>query len=58
MSQSDRAPNHNISTDHQRSGDAKRPSDTLDRPADQVHPAKDFDPVADVGSAEPGGGKN
>lgn len=46
-------PTHNISTDHQEKGDARRPSDTLDRPADEVHPAKDFDPVEDVGQAEP-----
>lgn len=43
----------NLSTEHQKPGDAKRPSDTLDRPADTVHPAADFDPAADVGKAEP-----
>lgn len=48
-------PQHNLSTEHQKEGDATRPSDTLDRPADKVHPPKDFDPVKDVGKAEPGG---
>ncbi len=43
----------NLSTEHQNKGDAKQPSDTLDRPADQVHPARDFDPTNDVGKAEP-----
>lgn len=43
----------NISTEHQEKGDARRPSDTLDRPADQVHPARDFTPE-DVGRAKPG----
>ncbi len=54
MTQHDRPADHNISTDHQRSGDAKRPSDTLDRPAEQVHSADAFDPTEDVGAAEPG----
>lgn len=31
----DRPEDHNISTDHQREGDARRPSDTLDRPQRQ-----------------------
>ncbi len=44
---------HNLSTEHQKEGDAKRPSDTLNRPAEKVHPAKDFDPTDDVGAAEP-----
>ena len=44
----------NISTEHQKMGDAVRPSDTLDRKAGAVHPAKDFDPVEDVGRPEPG----
>lgn len=48
-------PQHNISTEHQKHGDARRPSDTLDRPAEDVHPAKDFDPVEDVGKPRPGG---
>ena len=45
----------NLSTEHQKQGDAKRPSDTLDRPADQVHQAREFDPAEDVGHAEPEG---
>jgi len=49
-------PDQNLSTEHQKEGDARRPSDTLDRPADQVHPAKDFDPTDDVGKAEPSAG--
>ena len=45
----------NISTEHQEKGSATAPSDTLDRPADDVHPAKEFDPVEDVGNPEPSG---
>ena len=48
------ADRRNISTEHQAEGDAALPSDTLDRPAEQVHPARDFDPAADVGRADPG----
>lgn len=44
----------NLSTEHHEKGDAVALSDTLDRPAEEVHPAKDFDPVEDVGKAEPG----
>ena len=45
----------NISTEHQEKGGAVRLSDTLDRPADEVHPPKDFDPVEDVGEPDPSG---
>ncbi|MBB3909488.1 hypothetical protein [Sphingomonas desiccabilis] len=48
-------PDHNLSTEHQKNGDATLPSDTLDKPADEVSPAKDFDPVNDVGKPQPGG---
>ncbi|MFV0625642.1 hypothetical protein ACBY01_16755 [Sphingomonas sp. ac-8] len=46
-------PQHNISTEHQKHGDARRPSDTLDKPAGA--PPKDYDPVNDVGKPQPGG---
>lgn len=46
---------HNLSTDHQETGDAKRPADTMDSPHRQAHWAKDFDPAGDVGKAEPSG---
>lgn len=49
-------PDQNLSTEHQKEGDGRHPSDTLDRPAEQVHPAKDFDPTDDVGKAEPSAG--
>lgn len=45
----------NISTEHREKGDAIAMSDTLDRRPDQVHPAKDFDPVEDVGNPQPSG---
>lgn len=45
----------NLSTEHQEKGGAIEVSDTLDRPRDAVHPAKDFDPVEDVGNPEPSG---
>lgn len=48
----------NLSTEHQHSGDAKRPSDTLDRPAEDVHDAVEFDPNADVGKPEPSSHSN
>ncbi|MCC2977794.1 hypothetical protein LK533_14050 [Sphingomonas sp. PL-96] len=48
-------PDHNLSTEHQKQGDATRPSDTLDKPAGDVPPAKDYDPAGDVGKAQPGG---
>lgn len=44
----------NISTEHHEKGDAVELSDTLDRPASDVHPAKDFDPAADAGRPAPG----
>lgn len=44
----------NISTEHQEEGDAARPADTLDRPREEVHPARDFQPGRDEGKAEPG----
>ena len=46
-------PDHNLSTEHQKTGDAALPSDTLDKPADEVAPAKDFDPAGDVGKPQP-----
>lgn len=45
----------NISTAHQKPGDATRPKDTLDSENDSAHWAKDFDPGADAGKAEPSG---
>lgn len=45
----------NLSTDHQRPGDAKRPRDTLDSPNAAAHWPKDFDPAGDVGKATPSG---
>jgi len=45
----------NISTEHQKDGDAGLPNDTLNRPADQVHPPRDFNPADDVGHPEPKG---
>ena len=46
---------HNLSTDHQKSGDAMRPKDTMDSDNDEAHWAKDFDPAGDVGKAKPSG---
>jgi len=46
--------NHNLSTDHQPKGGARRPSDTLDRPQDDVTQAEDWQPGADEGKVEPG----
>lgn len=48
---------HNLSTEHQKPGDAKRPKDTLDSDNDAAHWAKDFDPAEDAGKAEPGGAR-
>jgi hypothetical protein len=45
----------NLSTEHQKEGDAKRPKDTLDSPNDAAHWAKDFDPGEDAGKARPSG---
>lgn len=45
----------NLSTEHQKPGDAKRPRDTLDSDNDAAHRAKDFDPAEDAGKAEPSG---
>lgn len=42
---------HNLSTEHQKSGDARHPRDTLDKPKE--HWAKDFQPGRDEGEAEP-----
>jgi hypothetical protein len=47
-------PTENLSTEHQKEGDARLPSDTLDRPEDQVHEAREFTPGEDEGRAEPG----
>ena len=44
----------NLSTEHQEKGSAGKMSDTLDRSPDEVHPAREFDPSADVGNPEPG----
>ncbi|MDP5277571.1 hypothetical protein Q9Q95_01440 [Sphingomonas sp. DG1-23] len=46
---------HNRSTEHQKSGDAMRPKDTLDSGNDAAHRAKDFNPAEDVGKADPSG---
>lgn len=46
---------HNLSTEHQKPGDAKRPRDTLDSENDAAHWAKDFNPAEDAGKAEPSG---
>jgi hypothetical protein len=45
----------NLSTEHQKPGDAKRPRDTLDGENDAAHWAKNFDPAEDAGKAEPSG---
>lgn len=45
----------NLSTEHQKQGDAMRPKDTLDSPDDSAHLAKDFDPAEDAGKARPSG---
>jgi hypothetical protein len=45
----------NLSTEHQKPGDATRPKDTLDSDNDAAHWAKDFNPAEDVGKAEPSG---
>ena len=45
----------NISTEHQPEGDAGRPADTLDRPRDKLHEAREFQPGRDEGKTEPGG---
>lgn len=46
---------HNLSTEHQKPGDARRPRDMLDSENDAAHRAKDFDPAEDAGKAEPSG---
>jgi hypothetical protein len=46
---------HNISTEHQKQGDAMRPKDTLDSDNDEAHWPKDFNPAEDVGKAKPSG---
>lgn len=46
---------HNLSTEHQKLGDARRPRDTLYSEKDAVRRAKDFDPAEDAGKAEPSG---
>jgi hypothetical protein len=46
---------HNLSTEHQKPGDATRPKDTLDSENDAAHWAKDFDPAEDAGKAKPSG---
>ena len=48
-------PDHNLSTEHQKEGDAMRPKDTMDSPNDEAHWAKDYDPAGDVGRAKPTG---
>jgi hypothetical protein len=47
----------NISTQHQKPGDAKRPSDTLDRPHGAI-PAKDWQPGRDEGRTLPADQQN
>lgn len=46
---------HNLSTEHQKPGDAMRPGDTLDSDNDAAHRARDFNPAEDVGKARPSG---
>jgi len=46
-------PAENISTLHQQEGDARRPSDTLDRPGGN-HPAHAWEPGRDEGRSSPG----
>lgn len=46
---------HNLSSAHQPDGAAARPKDTMDSDNDAAHWAKDFDPAADVGKAQPSG---
>ena len=46
---------HNISTEHQPEGDARKPADTLDRSAEKIREAREFRPGRDEGKAEPGG---
>jgi hypothetical protein len=48
-------PARNLSTGHQKQGDARRPKDTLDSPNTAATRAGDFDPGEDAGNAEPGG---
>lgn len=52
-------PDGNLSTDHQRPGDAARPQDTLDREDDRGHRAS-FDPKSGkvAGSGAGAGGNN
>lgn len=45
----------NLSTEHQKPGDAKQPKGTLDSSDTQAHWPKDFDPAGDVGRARPSG---
>lgn len=46
---------HNLSTEHQKEGDAKLPKDTLDSPNTAAHWPKDFNPAEDVGKPRPSG---
>lgn len=43
----------NISTEHQEKGSARSPSDTLDRPAKDVEPARNWQPGQDEGRIKP-----
>ncbi|MGF7148899.1 hypothetical protein FHS96_002527 [Sphingomonas zeicaulis] len=43
----------NISTEHQEKGSARSPSDTLDRPAKEDKPARDWQPGRDEGRIKP-----
>lgn len=45
--------NPNRSVDHQEKGDARRPSDTLDRPDAGTTKADDWQPGRDEGKAKP-----
>jgi hypothetical protein len=45
----------NISTEHQKPGDAMRPQDTLDSENDAAKRPGDFNPGEDAGSAQPSG---
>lgn len=46
-------PSHNLSTEHQKEGDARRPSDRLDKR--DAPDTRDFQPGRDEGKATPGG---
>lgn len=45
----------NLSTEHQKQGDARRPRDTLDSTNDSAQWARDFNPAEDAGKARPSG---